>query len=294
MIRVVGSINLDLIANVERLPQAGETVPGRSFATAAGGKGANQALAACRAGASVAMTGAVGRDNFAEPALELLRQGGVDLAGVRRSDATTGIALILVDANGQNQITVIAGANGEISATHVPAFTPDAIALLQLEIPVATVAATLDAARAAGARSVLNTAPALPETGDLLAKADFVIANEHEFAFYVEALGLNGNSRRAKMRHFAERTGRTIVVTLGSAGAVAVSPQGTFEAPALNITPVDTVGAGDTFCGYFAAGLDEGLGLQDCLRLAAVAGSLACLKPGAQPAIPMRSEVAAL
>ena len=125
----------------------------------------------------------------------------------------------------------------------------------------------------------------------MLAQADFSIANEHEFAFYADALGLNGKSRRAKMRHFALRTGRTIVVTLGPAGAVAVSPQGMFEAPALAITPVDTVGAGDTFCGYFAAGLREGLGLEDCLQLAATAGSLACLKPGAQPAIPARGDV---
>lgn len=293
MITVIGSVNLDLIATVERLPRPGETVPGDSFSTAPGGKGANQALAARRAGAEVRMVGAVGSDAFAAEALALLSAGGVDLSRMREADTATGIAVILVGEGGENVIAVIPGGNGTVAPGDLDeaGLQAGGHLLLQLEIPLDTVAAALKAARAAGAVSLLNTAPFRAEAADLLAEADVVVANETEFDLYAAALSLGGADREARMRDFCGRSGRAIVVTLGADGVVAATPDGFFRAQGLLIEPVDTVGAGDTFCGYLAAGLEAGLALPDALRRAAAAGSLACLKPGAQPSIPFSAEV---
>jgi ribokinase len=293
LITVVGSINLDLIATVDRLPEPGETVPSGGFSTAPGGKGANQALAAARAGGKVRMIGAVGKDGFAAEALACLKEGKVQLANVREAAAATGIALIFVDGKGENVIVIAAGANATVlSGDLVKArFAKDEVVLLQHEIPLATVEATLAATAEAGAKSVLNTAPFRAEAAKLLAMADYVVSNETEFDLYTEALKLPGRDRAARMRAFVERTGRTIIVTLGADGVIAASPEGELAVPALKVVPVDTVGAGDTFCGYLGAGLDAGLPLEQALRRAAAAGSLACLKPGAQPAIPHGKDV---
>jgi ribokinase len=293
MIIVVGSINLDLIATVDRLPGPGETVPGSGFSTAPGGKGANQALAAARAGAAVRMVGAVGKDGFAGEALACLREGRVDLSGVGEVHASTGTALILVGSDGENMIAVVPGANASVLPGDLAkAFLKkgDAV-LLQHEIPLETVAAALDAAREAGAVSVLNTAPFRAEASDLLGRADYIVANESEFDLYGEALSLSGRDRQARMRAFARKTGRAVIVTLGGEGVAAAMGGEFLQVPSLKIVPVDTVGAGDTFCGYLAAGLSAGLPLEDALRRASAAGALACLKPGAQPAIPLAKEV---
>lgn len=293
MIIVIGSINLDLIANVDRLPRPGETVGGSSFATAPGGKGANQALAAARAGVPVRMVGSVGRDSFASEALALLREAKVDLSGVGETFASTGTALIMVGPDGENIIAVVPGANasvlpGDLSKTFLK---KGDVVLLQHEIPLATVEAALDQAAAAGAVTVLNTAPFQGDAATFLGKADYAVANETEFDLYGEALSLEGGDRAERMRDYAGRTGRTIVVTLGGDGVMAATPDDFLTIAAMQITPVDTVGAGDTFCGYFAAGLSGGLALEDALARAATAGSLACLKPGAQPAIPLAKDV---
>ncbi|TKT82647.1 ribokinase [Aquamicrobium sp. LC103] len=293
MITIIGSINLDLIATVGRLPAPGETVPGDDFSTAPGGKGANQALAARRAGAKVRMVGAVGSDAFAEEALALLEEGQVDLSCVRRSHAATGTALILVGSDGENMIAVIPGGNGTVLPGDVAAADIRAgdYILFQHEIPIDTVRSALAAAREKRAVSLLNTAPFRTDAADLLAEADYVIANETEFDLYAGELGLSGGDRKARMQDFAARTGRTVVVTLGADGVVAAAPDTFLAVAGLDIVPVDTVGAGDTFCGYLAAGIEAGLDLEQALRRAAVAGSIACLKPGAQPSIPLAAEV---
>lgn len=293
MITIIGSINLDLIATVGRLPGPGETVLGKGFSTAPGGKGANQALAAARAGGAVRMIGAIGRDSFAGEALSLLREGGVDLSKVWETAEPTGTALILVGGDGENMIAVVPGANAAVEVAEIAAagFAEGEHILLQHEIPLETVKATLAAAREAGAVTLLNTAPFHAEAADFLAKADYVIANETEFDLYARELALRGSSREERMRDFAETTGRAIVVTLGGAGALAATSAGLTKADSLEIAPVDTVGAGDTFCGYLAADLAGGLPLEEALRRAAAAGSLACLKPGAQPSVPLKAEV---
>ncbi|MGH6760704.1 MAG: ribokinase [Phyllobacterium sp.] len=292
MITVIGSINLDLIATTAALPKPGETVSGTHFQSAPGGKGANQALAAARSGASVRMVGAVGEDSFAGEAVTLLKDGGVDLSAVKTAGSTTGIALITVEASGENVIVVVPGANGEVAEQDVAkAGIAGGHLLLQHEIPLVTVKAALMAARKAGTTSILNIAPWNENAAELLPLADIVIANETEFDLAADKLSLAGDSREQRMKSFAETTGRIVVVTLGADGILVATPERQFSVPAYPIRPLDTVGAGDTFCGYLAAGLDSGLNLEHACRRAAVAASLACLKPGAQPAIPLAADV---
>jgi ribokinase len=295
VIVVFGSTNLDQVGTVTRLPAPGETVAGGTFSMAPGGKGANQALAARRAGADVRHVSAVGDDAFADMALELLKSGGVDLSHMRKAEAATGIAMIFVDAEGENVIAILPGANGTVSAEDADTGLKELLAndtlLLQQEVPQSATRRALEIARQKGTRSVLNTAPFLPDTAEIAPLADIVVANETEFALLS---GRPIEELDAAMDEWVKKTGRTIVVTLGPDGARAVSPEGKFSVPAYKVTPVDTVGAGDTFCGYLAASLDAGLGLEQAMRRAAVAGSLACLNPGAQPAIPVAKDVDAL
>lgn len=294
MITVFGSTNLDQVGTVSRLPKPGETVAGGTFSMAAGGKGANQALAARRAGADVRHFSAVGADAFADLALDLLKQEGVDLSAMRIAEGPTGIAMIFVDAEGENVIAVLPGANGTMTPADADAalsgLPESAVVMLQQEIPQVATERALDLARQRKLVSILNTAPFLPTTAALAPKASILVANETEFALL---------SRRdiaeldAAMQDWATRHNQTVIVTLGRDGAKAATGSGLIHVPAMKVTPVDTVGAGDTFCGYFAAGLDAGLDLEAAMRRAAIAASLACLKPGAQPAIPYASEVAA-
>jgi ribokinase len=293
MIFVVGSINLDLIGRVGRLPAPGETVSGSDFSTAPGGKGANQALAARRAGAEVRMVGAVGSDAFAGEATALLSAGGVDLTRVKRAETATGVALILVGDDAENVIAVIPGANGTVSIAGAQAagIAAGDFVLLQNEIPLETVRATLALARSAGAITLLNLAPFGAEAAKVAPQADILVVNETEFDLLAAGMKLAGGDRPTKMAAYAETTGRTVVVTLGAEGMLAAAPGVALAVPAMKIEPVDTVGAGDTFCGYLAQGLQAGLGLEEALRRAGVAGSLACLQPGAQPSIPLADEV---
>jgi len=295
MITVFGSVGLDLIGTVPRLPGPGETVLGGTFATAPGNKGANQALAARRAGRPVKLVGAIGGDDYGRAAIALLEAGGVDLSDLRREAGPTSVAMIFVDAKGENAIGVLPGAN----ATNTPAHADAAIGamrrgdilMLQQEITQAATDRALDLARERGIVSVFNTAPFLDSTPALAGKARILVANETEFALLC---GGRTSPLEGLMRDWARDRQQTVIVTLGGDGARAATADGKFlSVPALPVTPVDTVGAGDTFCGYLAAGLDAGLGLEAAMRRAAVAASLACLKPGAQPAVPTDAEVAA-
>ncbi|WEJ33350.1 ribokinase [Devosia sp. SD17-2] len=295
MITVFGSTNLDQVGTVTRLPEPGETVAGGTFSMAPGGKGANQALAARRAGAEVRHVSAVGDDAFADMALDLLKSGGVDLSAMRKAEAATGIAMIFVDAEGENVIAILPGANGTVSPedadNRLAALKAGDIVLLQQEVPQAATRRALEIARERGARSVLNTAPFLSDTAELAPLADIVVANETEFSLLT---GRPIAELDEAMADWVNNTGRTIVVTLGADGARAQTPDGAISVAAHPVKPVDTVGAGDTFCGYLAASLEAGLDLEKAMRRAAIAGSLACLNPGAQPAIPLAKDVDAL
>ena len=270
MVIVFGSVNLDLIARVPAIPGPGETLLGTSFATAPGGKGANQALAARLSGARVAMVGAVGRDAFADAALANLSASGVDLAGVVRVAAPTGIALINVDAKGENAITVVAGANGHARASQVgdDALVPGNTLLMQLEVPLAEVASLAQRGKSRGARVVLNGAPAAALPAELLRDVDFLVVNEHEAAV---CLG--------------SHSGVDVVLTLGARGATMCwNGIRHSEAPA-DVVVVDTTGAGDALCGAFAAALDRGAAPRAALREGVHAGALACTYRGAQRAV---------
>ena len=267
MVIVFGSINLDLVARVPAIPAAGETLLGTSFVTSPGGKGANQALAARLCGARVAMVGAVGHDAFADAALANLAASGVDLTSVMRVADATGVALINVDAKGENAITVIAGANGHALASWVgdDALVPGATLLMQLEVPLREVAALARRAKSRGARVVLNGAPAAVLPDGLLRDVDFLVVNEREAAICV-----------------GQRAGVNVVRTLGARGAT-MEWQGTrySEAPS-HVAVVDTTGAGDALCGAFAAALDRGVAPPDALREGVRAGAVACTHRGAQ------------
>lgn len=295
MITVFGSTGLDQIGTVPRLPGPGETVLGGVFATAPGGKGSNQALAARRAGSDVKHVGAVGDDLFAAEATALLRAGGVDLSALKTAPGATAVAMIFVDAHGENCIAVLPGANATITPADADAalgkLPKGSIVMLQQEITQAATERALDIAKANGLVSILNTAPYLESTPSVAHKASILVANETEFEL-VSGRGIA--ELDSAMVDWAKQHNQTIIVTLGGDGAKAATADGTLlHVPALPIKPIDTVGAGDTFCGYLAAGLDAGLTLEAAMKRAAVAASLACLKPGAQPAIPLADEVAA-
>jgi ribokinase len=295
MIVVFGSINVDLVTRVQRTPGPGETVRGSDYALIPGGKGANQALAARRAGAKVRMFGAIGYDAFADTALLELKPAGVDLTAVARLPHTTGLALITVDEKGENAIVLAPGANAAASAASIPAdaFGPRDTLLLQMEVPFAENLAAAKAARAAGTRIILSLAPYTALAAEDIAAFDIIIVNEHEAADLAHHLGVSAKGADATATALARRLGRTVITTLGAEGAVAVHDGSLIRVPALPVTPVDTTGAGDCFCGVLAACLDEGADMRAAMTKAAVAGSLATIKPGAQPSFPTRREIEA-
>ena len=288
MIVVFGSINIDLVFRLPSLPAAGETVLGDSYAVVPGGKGANQAVAAARDGARVAMVGAVGDDGFTRPALAELAAAGVDLSRVARVAAPTGCAAIAVDDAGANLIFVASGANLLARAAMVPDEWLDrgTTLVVQREVPMAELAALLPKARARGCRVVLNTAPAGEVPAEALAAVDVLVANQGEAAMLAAERGIAAGDTAA----LANSLGCAVVVTLGGEGLVAATGVETLRGGALAITPVDTTAAGDCFVGVLAAALDRGATLPTALHRASVAAGLACTKPGAQPSLPMRTE----
>lgn len=284
MITVFGSLNLDLVMAVPALPRAGETVLAPAYEAFPGGKGANQAAAAARAGAKVRLFGRVGGDPFAEPVLAALGRAGVDISGVGRSARPTGVACVAVAPGGANQIVVASGANLAAEAAQVPdaALGAGTVVVLQNEVPVAETAALIGRASARGARVLLNLAPAGPFPAATLDRVAVLIVNEVEAAALA---GREGEPARIG-RLLAARHGLTVVVTLGAGGALAFDAGTDWRSPALPVTPVDTTGAGDAFVGVFAAAMDAGLDLGGCLRRASVAAGLSCLAKGAQAALP--------
>ncbi len=278
MILVFGSINVDLVVPVPHLPGPGETVLGGDYALLPGGKGANQALAARRAGAEVVLAGAVGADAFAAVALGPLSFAGIDTSLVQHVAQPTGCAAIMVSHAGENVIAVASGANSAVRADQVPdeLIGPGAILVAQMEVPPGETMTMIRRSRARGATSLLNYAPARPVDLDLLHDIDFVVANEGEAA----ALG-------ASPAAIAQILRSGLVVTRGPAGAIAYLADGAIlRVPALPIVPIDTTGAGDTFVGVLAAALDLGAPLEIALRRASAAAGLACLAHGAQTAMP--------
>ena len=285
MILVAGSANLDFVVRAPRIPGPGETVLGRDFKTFPGGKGANQAVACARAGAApTRMLLALGADAYAEPLERSLRDAGVVL-GLVRTAHPTGTAFICVSDDAENAITVAPGANQCLLPAHLPSLNGVSYLLLQLEIPLATVTAYAQAARAQGVCVVLNAAPAQNLPKALLAALDMLIVNQGELATLAGHAG-------TVLQCLERLQVPTVVVTLGRRGAVARHHGALFWQPAYCVSPVDTTGAGDAFCGALVAALSQGAGMSQALRLASAAGALACTRLGAQSSIPQAFEVA--
>lgn len=291
---VAGAINTDLVAKVRKAPEAGETVTGTTFAVFGGGKGANQAFAAARSGAATTMLGAVGDDDFGRQRLADLEAEGIETEGVSVTrDAASGVALIVVDETGQNRIAYVPGATSTIGADHAIAVLRRArprVLLTTLELPLATLSLLYAEAKAIGATVINNATPEPGDGREVAALADILIANETEAS---ELLGIRIGEREwldvaADLRGLGPRA---VVVTLGEAGAVvsAEGVAGRLAAPQVEV--VDSTGAGDAFCGAFAARLAAGAELLTAAKAGVIAGSLAVTKAGAQPSMPRRDEI---
>lgn len=290
MIVVFGSLNVDLVFALPVLPRPDETVLGTNYRIAPGGKGANQAVAAARDGASVRFYGCVGPDAFGALVRASLVEAGVDVAGLVGGSVPTGCAAICVDACGRNLIAVASGANLEARAAQVPdsALNRDTTVVLQMETPPDDVAAVIARAKARGSRVVLNLAPALPLDRAALSAVDVLVVNEAEGAALARAQGIDGAEAAALVRRLADRLGNRIIVTCGERGAVAAGGGEAWAVDALPIATVDTTAAGDCFVGVLAVALGHDATLAAALHRASVAAGLTCLVPGAQPSLPTK------
>lgn len=295
---VLGSLNLDLVVHAPRLPQPGETLMGRHFATDEGGKGANQAVAASRMGARVAMLGCVGRDAHGARLREALQREGIAVGAVGEDPAQpTGVASIVVGADGENTIVVVPGANHGLRPEHVRAqatlLKNARIVVMQLEVPLAAVQEALALARAAGVPTLLNAAPATALSDALLADVHWLVVNETEAATLAGHAVTGHEQALAAAQALLRRGPREVVVTLGALGLLRVSAEGHLHQPAFEAQAVDSTGAGDTFVGTLAAGLAEGLPAVQALQRGQAAAALAVGRRGSQSAMPAREEVLA-
>ena len=299
VIVVVGSLNADLCVQVPRFPAPGETISGHGFTVVPGGKGANQACAAGRLGGHVAMAGQVGADAQGAMLRDSLAGAGVDVRWVTVDPAAaTGVAIIAVDASGENEIVLASGANGTFTPERLEkaegAIRDARVVLLQLEIPMGTVLRAARTARAAGVAVVLDPAPAVPVAGELLALADYVTPNEGELARLAGAApGREPGDRDidAQARTLLDRGCRRVIVKLGARGARLVEAGRAQTWPGLAVHAVDTTAAGDAFNGALAVALAEDRPLDAAIRFANAAGALSVTRPGAQPSMPTRAEV---
>ncbi|MFW9080104.1 ribokinase [Pseudomonas sp. P2757] len=295
---VIGSLNMDLVTRAPRLPRGGETLIGHSFATVSGGKGANQAVAAARLGAQVAMVGCVGNDPYGVQLREALLADHIDCQAVSVVEDSSGVALIVVDDNSQNAIVIVAGANGALTPAVVDRFdavlqAADVI-ICQLEIPDATVGHALKRGRELGKIVILNPAPASrPLPADWYASIDYLIPNESEAAA-LSGLPVDSlQTAEVAASHLISMGAGKVIITLGAEGSLFANGKSFEHFPAPKVKALDTTAAGDTFVGGFAAALASGKTEADAIRYGQVAAALSVTRAGAQPSIPTSSEVQA-
>ena len=293
---VVGSSNTDMVVRVPRLPRPGETVLGGRFSFVAGGKGANQAVAASRAGGEVSFLGCVGRDDLGDRALSSLVDEGVDVRGVSRVDGEpSGVALIFVSATGENSIAVSPGANSSLSAKQISrlkkVFSGAAVVLLQLETPLTSVLAAARMAHEVGSRVILNPAPAMPLPLALLRNVSVLTPNESE-AESLTGISVSGDASAARAaRQLHERGVETVIITLGSRGAYVSSGSMRERVAGYRVNEVDTTAAGDVFNGALAVALAERLALRQAVRFANAAAARSVTRRGAQSSAPSRPAI---
>lgn len=293
-ILVVGSMNTDLVVRSPRFPKPGETISGEDLQIIPGGKGANQAVAAARQGASVFMVGRVGNDSFGPELINNLQRNNVDTSHVQTdSQAATGTATIIVDANGQNSIVLSPGGNGKVSPADVDrvSFSDHQLLLLQLEIPLETVLAAARRAKESGLRVLLNPAPARPLPEELISLSDFIVPNEPELSMLTDQPVNDIASAEKAAKIVLERGAQNVIVTLGGNGALIVNKEMTRHIPSFPVEVVDTTAAGDAFIGGFASALLQNKSLEEAVRYGCACGALATTKFGAQPSLPTKEEV---
>lgn len=286
---VIGSINVDLVVAAERLPRPGETVLGGRFAQYAGGKGANAAVAAARAGASVSMIGSVGDDPYGRYALDALSGEGVDIRGVTTAEAATGVALISIGPRGENLITVAPGANASVTADALELDGEPGVVVTNFEVPLPTVISAVTAAREAGWTAIVDPAPAHALPAPLLAAGPILVPNEHELT-----VAIGNDDPGTALEELLARHRGPVVVTQGAAGALLADGARRerfpgYPAPAA----VDTTGAGDTFAGVLAAWLANGAALDEAIDAANAAAALSVSRVGARAGMPSAAEIAA-
>lgn len=300
MIYSFGSLNMDLVCQTPRLPRPGETLLGQQFTTVPGGKGANQAVAVARLGVPTTMIGRVGNDGFGHSLINSLNAAGVAAEAVGLdTQAPTGVALIVVDNGGQNQIVVVPGANGLVGDREVQSLrdrlrTGDGL-LLQLEVPLVAVQQATQVAQDKGATVILDPAPApaaLPD--DLMVQVDWLTPNQTEASQLVGFAVTDVASAWAAAQILRQRGPRCVIIKLGEQGAVVATPTHGFHQPALAVHAVDTVAAGDAFNGGLAAGLIDGLSPEPAVQWATTVAAYAVTQRGAQRSMPTRSQVDAL
>ena len=290
---VFGSINVDLVCRAPKIPAPGETILAPSYDFFAGGKGANQAVAAARAGADVRMVGAVGRDAFAEIPCAALRASGVNVECVHTGDAPTGAAFITVAPDGENAITVASGANRLVQATMISEAAWDRAShlVLQGELEWGQSHAVAAEAKRRGKGVILNAAPSQDFRVEILRHVDLLLVNQHELTDIAVSMAIEKKNLQGRARAIRDEAGCAVIVTLGKEGVAFFGPDREMEIPARPVHVVDTTGAGDTFCGVFAAMMAEGCELEMALTRANIAAGLACTKAGAQSAMPLRGEI---
>ncbi|UCH24319.1 MAG: ribokinase [Trueperaceae bacterium] len=293
---VVGSLNVDLVVQVEMHPGPGETVLGEDVRTFPGGKGANQAAAAARAGGKVCMLGRVGTDAYGQSLKDALAEVGVDTRQLLEQPGPTGMAFITVDASGQNMIVVSSGANRHLSPEDV---TPElfdgvGIVLMQLENPLETVQRVAELAEQIGVPVMLNAAPGRPLDDALLKRLSYLVVNESEAALLSGQVVSDIAGAQVAAGLLRARGTANVVVTLGGQGVVWEGTGSRGQLPAHQVTVVDTTAAGDAFCGALAVRLAEGAELEEAVRFANAAGALATTSEGAQPSLPLRNDIEAL
>lgn len=292
MLLVFGSLNADMLFEVDALPRPGETVLCPGYALAAGGKGANQAAAAAKAGADVRMIGHLGADSFGEFTRDVMVRAGVDCSAVRTSEKATAIAVIGVDRAAENQIIVASGANLDTHPDQISSdlFGGETTVLCQNEISPKATFDVLKRAKGGGARTILNLAPAAVLEPAMADPLDILVVNEIEAAMAVDRKTI-GDDAMAFATELGQKLDLTAVITLGADGAVAAGPNGRFKVGSLGIEPVDTTGAGDTFVGVLAAALDQGENLPSALQRASIGAGLACTGLGAQTSQPSVDDI---
>jgi ribokinase len=297
-VAIFGSINMDVIAYLDRLPKPGETLHGSGYKMGLGGKGANQAVAARKLGSEVRFIGRTGADSFGDAARAELTSYDVDLTHIRRDEGSaTGIAIIKVGEGGQNMITVIAGANGVVDQSDAEAAKGDLeqarVLLLQLEVPLSGVLAAAEIVRGKGGTVILDPAPAPKEpfSADIIAAVDVVTPNESETAGLLGWQPATPDDALRAARELKAKGFRTALVKLGAKGVAFSGPTEEGFVPPFKVTAIDTVAAGDSFNGGLAVALDEGKSLAEAVRFAAAAGALSTTKKGASAAAPTRAEI---